>query len=923
MSQQKIATRIVEKKLLVKKLIKLAHGTPETMAQEGRAPDGLPNPWVEAGLISPYSTNFRSAQDPLPAMTPQEYADSRLPDRNVPSIGAFPADKPFPGLKPAQPAQKYRGEGGYWDFGYHPQVATFQKTFPQLDAEQGTKAKYLASSSVIPAANAFGQGVLGGGMQNMFYNLAGFPAVATDSLGWTTGATQRAREDSIISADRFWRGLHQTLNPTKSRAYDDQFGTNGAVAQILMEQANADGPNTPAAETYESYNARQGFADNFAGPAGGFAAAALPATVTAAPAAVGTVLSALPFAAATVSDLNTRRDNSNIGMTLQEQTAAANELAAIPGMSDSDLQSLAQSGLTVNIRGQAVPFSSLAPDTAQSLAASAGLNPLFEQGWLPRPANMLPPAERIQQHEMPVDSTLVAAPPAESDSAPVMPDALMALVSDPDRFNARLSELSPEQLSRYNELSTQIEQAPESPQNAAAVKELSDILIPQNQPNSAAPSATQQPPQPVSAPAPRRPFADDPSAPAVASAPPVINEPDLSDPFGDKEQPAPQLPPGAEFLPPGTAPEDVEATTAAFEAVPKTPETQAAVGDINSPEAQKKIKEGQNTYVETGAAEYAKTTPPPTNSPGDWAGWLNDMMDHVNTSWNNMSPEAQLAFGLGVPMAVIGLLSGNVGGFLLGAVGLGTAGISAAGSGMFGDTAQTAAESVTGAKPAEPIKPLSDDDQLSVVRGLSSATNPMEYFSANKQQIMQIADLPDDRLIAIAQQLDPQTRNDVIKMLTGFSAKIDEGLKKLTDSGFTPGPAADAAIRLRAAFPGGESLPPGIKSGELPELKAKVERMLQILNSNQATPANNTGAYIQNDLIPKIARCWKGYEPVPGKKPYSEDSCRPQGSKKKKKMKKKAEDYLSFLSSDKPAILTLIRGYYDKQTGPQSKKVRA
>ena len=40
------------------------------------------------------------------------------------------------------------------------------------------------------------------------------------------------------------------------------------------------------------------------------------------------------------------------------------------------------------------------------------------------------------------------------------------------------------------------------------------------------------------------------------------------------------------------------------------------------------------------------------------------------------------------------------------------------------------------------------------------------------------------------------------------------------------------------------------------------------------------------DLILKLARCWKGYEPVPGKKPYSEDSCRPIGSKKKKKEKK-------------------------------------
>lgn len=35
----------------------------------------------------------------------------------------------------------------------------------------------------------------------------------------------------------------------------------------------------------------------------------------------------------------------------------------------------------------------------------------------------------------------------------------------------------------------------------------------------------------------------------------------------------------------------------------------------------------------------------------------------------------------------------------------------------------------------------------------------------------------------------------------------------------------------------------------------------------------------------KSARCWAGYEPVPGKKPYSEDSCRPAGSGKKKQKK--------------------------------------
>jgi hypothetical protein len=36
-------------------------------------------------------------------------------------------------------------------------------------------------------------------------------------------------------------------------------------------------------------------------------------------------------------------------------------------------------------------------------------------------------------------------------------------------------------------------------------------------------------------------------------------------------------------------------------------------------------------------------------------------------------------------------------------------------------------------------------------------------------------------------------------------------------------------------------------------------------------------------------RCWKGYESVPGKEPYSEDSCRPV-SAGKKKTEKKADD---------------------------------
>jgi len=41
-------------------------------------------------------------------------------------------------------------------------------------------------------------------------------------------------------------------------------------------------------------------------------------------------------------------------------------------------------------------------------------------------------------------------------------------------------------------------------------------------------------------------------------------------------------------------------------------------------------------------------------------------------------------------------------------------------------------------------------------------------------------------------------------------------------------------------------------------------------------------------MCQKAARCWAGYEPVPGKKPYSDNSCRPKGSKKPQKKTKKS-----------------------------------
>jgi hypothetical protein len=61
-------------------------------------------------------------------------------------------------------------------------------------------------------------------------------------------------------------------------------------------------------------------------------------------------------------------------------------------------------------------------------------------------------------------------------------------------------------------------------------------------------------------------------------------------------------------------------------------------------------------------------------------------------------------------------------------------------------------------------------------------------------------------------------------------------------------------------------------------MQGRLEQQLQ--NASQS-PAMKAGAYIAEKLA--AGRCWTGYEPVPGKAPYSNDSCRPKGKKKKTK----------------------------------------
>lgn len=56
-------------------------------------------------------------------------------------------------------------------------------------------------------------------------------------------------------------------------------------------------------------------------------------------------------------------------------------------------------------------------------------------------------------------------------------------------------------------------------------------------------------------------------------------------------------------------------------------------------------------------------------------------------------------------------------------------------------------------------------------------------------------------------------------------------------------------------------------------------------------------AFDMREVKEAAKRCWKGYEPVPGKKPYSEDSCRPISAGKNKIKKKASTDQSTSLNT--------------------------
>lgn len=96
---------------------------------------------------------------------------------------------------------------------------------------------------------------------------------------------------------------------------------------------------------------------------------------------------------------------------------------------------------------------------------------------------------------------------------------------------------------------------------------------------------------------------------------------------------------------------------------------------------------------------------------------------------------------------------------------------------------------------------------------------------------------------------------------------------------------------------------PMFMGGEDAQQKLRASAVKNRIYAPEATPEEKDAGDIA--LLARLAvkqsasRCWTGYEPVPGKTPYSEDSCRPVGSKPKKKEKKAKSDWHEYAEMTK------------------------
>jgi hypothetical protein len=288
----------------------------------------------------------------------------------------------------------------------------------------------------------------------------------------------------------------------------------------------------------------------------------------------------------------------------------------------------------------------------------------------------------------------------------------------------------------------------------------------------------------------------------------------------------------------------------------------------------------------------------PNSSPQEAGNFLGDITSQIKA----MPPEAQWAMGVGVPLALLGLGmsvfgGGGFGSMLMTVLGLGAAGFGAASGGMLGADAQGAVNSGLGniGQMLAPLLGINVPNKEDIQNRLTAAAKqgpqqaqaeldkvraelqPYAKFSPESQKFLtESADK--NYMFNQAQQYGEQN----------FSELADARLKNPVGRTW-----AQYAGNL-AGLTGEAANQPGTWSASVLGAPGTDTRKQTVQNTMAQGGWEKQQSARNYRIIEKVSRCWKGYEPVPGKAPYSDNSCRPKGkAKKKKKVEKKAADGFS------------------------------
>ena len=235
------------------------------------------------------------------------------------------------------------------------------------------------------------------------------------------------------------------------------------------------------------------------------------------------------------------------------------------------------------------------------------------------------------------------------------------------------------------------------------------------------------------------------------------------------------------------------------------------------------LEEAKPAFAEQAAQEFAVQNPLPPNADPRAAGARSaTMAEHVKQSWNNLGQWGQLAFYIGIPLGLIGLMAGGLPGIMMAAAGLGAAGVAGATSGMFGQDAQNTAGDLVGGlntlvgndmtPPAPPVKPTAEqlaampaavaapkelDPHVQTAKNLAQSAANGKYSPQNIEEMKQLGGLPPDQLLAIYNAMDPTERHQLKQTINNTSAELNEFRKKYR--GEDP---SDFALALKLRAPG-------------------------------------------------------------------------------------------------------------------------